>query len=174
VKRALAPAKVNYCERVDTLGYEIEGAGNFSRIRWTGPLPGIDADGLDPMVTSTEERSAIGEAVEFVSAELADGPLASVSLEKKVTAHGISGATYRRARLRLGVTANRVGEAWYSMLPEGHSQGAQRQMSTLEMSTLEAEETKGLSSDDGVRCSSTRKEHLSPYQLEIVQSEGST
>ena len=56
-------------------------------------------------------------AKEFIKRELADGPRPSKELEEMSSSHGISRASYDRARNALGVVSEKKGEKWYVSLP---------------------------------------------------------
>lgn len=81
-------------------------------------------DGHDPddLVTppSAEDRSAIGDAVDFLRDALAAGPVLANEMRARAKADGISARTLERAKVKLGIPSNRRGfdgGNWYWALP---------------------------------------------------------
>lgn len=144
VRCALAPAKTNYSEKVNTLGFQIESAGHFSRINWTGALPDIDADELNPMVVNNEDRTAIAAASEFLIEALSDGPQPSRIVTREGRSQGHSERTLKRARHRLKVHSERLAGQWILTLPDSESQEGQGGLAPLGLAPLHAQETQQL------------------------------
>jgi hypothetical protein len=67
------------------------------------------------------EQSAVDEAVDFLRAELADGPVGSKDIRKAASSAGIAGITLVRARRSLGIRPQKTGfgGGWEWALPEG-------------------------------------------------------
>lgn len=69
-------------------------------------------------IPSDEERSALGEATDFLLAHLNGSPIRSKELQIAARGAGISEATLRRAKSDLKITAVQKGDGWYWQLPE--------------------------------------------------------
>jgi len=70
---------------------------------------------------SSEDRSALQEAVTFLSKVLAAGPMSATEVERLADQAGISRKTLRRARTSLGVESRKNGmhDGWFLSLPKG-------------------------------------------------------
>ena len=69
-------------------------------------------------IPSDEERSALGEATEFLLARLNGSPVRSKEMHAAAKGAGVSEATLRRAKSDLKITAIQKGDGWYWQLPE--------------------------------------------------------
>jgi hypothetical protein len=69
------------------------------------------ADELLASVSTAEERTERDEAIEFVRAELEDGPRNARDVKTAARDADIKDATLRRAKAQLGVSSVRVGGA---------------------------------------------------------------
>jgi AAA domain len=69
------------------------------------------ADELLASVSTAEERTERDEAIEFLRAELEDGPRNARDVKTAARDAGISDATLRRAKAQLGISSGRVGGA---------------------------------------------------------------
>lgn len=107
-QRAVVQIKNSLCETGAALGFGLR-AGQFS---WTGVVD-IDAgDLLRVDQDATEDKAALDEAVDFLAATLASGPVAAKELQKEARAAGISERTLRRAKERLNVKSRRGASGW--------------------------------------------------------------
>jgi replicative DNA helicase len=92
-------------------------------VAWEDGAVSMSADdGLEAEAQDAGDRSATSKAVEWLRAELADGPVASKELQAKAAAEGIFERTLTRARGAIGVkaTATRVNgrpTEWFMSLP---------------------------------------------------------
>jgi putative DNA primase/helicase len=103
-ERAIVPIKVNIAELAPAVGYEIRDGVFY----WLGESTLTAADILAPD-REAGERSAVDEAVGFLRDALAEGPQLGKAVQREAAELGISGATLRRARERLGVQWNQPG-----------------------------------------------------------------
>jgi len=116
-RRVLAVAKGNLAGVVPALAYRLESAGAPGAVRvvWEGPvehtaatLLGPSAGGADPVA-----RDALGEAASFLRALLADGPRPAREVLAAAREAGLAGITVRRAKVALGVVAQKEsGGGW--------------------------------------------------------------
>jgi len=116
----LAHIKHNLSAKQSTLGYRIDHLG----LTWTGVVRDLDGErlaGHDP----DDQRSALGEAEEFLASMLDAGPRSAGDILTDAKRAGIAEKTLRRARKLLGVTSSKAGFAggWQWSLPED-GQGA--------------------------------------------------
>jgi putative DNA primase/helicase len=128
-RRILARGKSNIGP--DSGGFEYD-------IAQAEPLPGINASyiawGKSVDGTAREllaepddqsDRSALDSACEFLNDILAGGMTPSKTVEDDARAAGITKATLRRAREKLGVKPVKGATGWYLKLPPEGAQGAQ-------------------------------------------------
>jgi hypothetical protein len=109
--RVLASTKNNLAMPPRSLMFILEEAeGGAVRINWLGDT---DVSAKDLLGTSQDQEhtDARGEAVEFLSDVLANGPLPSTDVIEEAEDAGIAEKTLRRAKKLLGVVAYREGEA---------------------------------------------------------------
>jgi hypothetical protein len=127
-KRMLARAKSNIGPDDGGFVYDLEMADlpNYpgviaSRVLWCGGMEGTARDLLANAETADDpaDRAAIDDAMDFLRAELADGPLPAKEVQNAGKAAGHSDATLRRARSRLGVRSEKVAMrgGWSWSLP---------------------------------------------------------
>jgi putative DNA primase/helicase len=81
-----------------------------------------------------EDGAALQEAVEFLRAELTGGPISRKTVKAGADANGISQATLRRAKSKLGVKAHKDGMAggWFWQLPSAEDAQSEERLSTFE------------------------------------------
>ena len=115
-RRVLAHVKCNVGEQAESLACEIRTVqlnGDEQliapKIAITGKSTSTAEDLLDR--PSGEERTERDDAVEFLEAELADGPQPVKQIRAAAGAAGISWRTVERAKAAVGVSAQRVGGA---------------------------------------------------------------
>jgi hypothetical protein len=125
----LAHVKSNVSALAASLSYEVESVVlpgddrvETARLRLNGESDHSGHDLLD--APRGEERSALDEAIEFLSAELSDGERESREVRAAARAAGVSDRTLDRAKRELRVDAQRVGGAaaagyWIWTLPNG-------------------------------------------------------
>lgn len=131
-RRILARGKSNIGP--DSGGFEYD-------IAQSEPLPGIHAsyiawgksvDGTarellaEPENGDQSDKSALDAACDFLRDVLADGLTPVKGVETEANNAGISKATLRRAKDKLGVLPRKGAEGWYWRLPVQGAQGAQR------------------------------------------------
>ncbi len=93
-------------ESIETARIVFEGRTDHT----AGDLLGAPLDG--------DERSARDEAVQFLDAKLAEGPIRSKELIGSAKDAGISETTLRRAKKELGIKVDQKTDGWYWSLPE--------------------------------------------------------
>ena len=123
-RRVLAHIKSNVGGYAPSLLYEIES------VRLPGQVP-IETARLQPLGETTLQgsdllvpsggggRRALGEAVEFLEAELAEGPRPAKELLRLAEGEGISSPTLKRAKKQLEVVSEKLAfdEGWGWSLP---------------------------------------------------------
>lgn len=131
-RRILAPVKSNLCAPPPSLAYRMETRGEVARLVWepgtvemsAGEL--LSAQGEDGK--GADGPSMMEEAGEFLRDLLQHGAVGTIAVQKAAREAGHSWITTRRAKERLGITAEK-GEkgdpAWYWRLPSARPQGAQ-------------------------------------------------
>ena len=105
----LAPAKINWAEKPESLAYQMEsveydspgGVVKTSRIRWR--MPPLDADADDFSLREGETPSDIKEAVQFLQRFLRDGGRRIDEVRAAAKAEGIAAGALRTAAKFLGV-----------------------------------------------------------------------
>lgn len=67
-----------------------------------------------------QEKTLVGQAIDFLKGALKDGPKFAQDLERQATELGISESTYKKARGKLGIIAKKSGMVggWLCYLPE--------------------------------------------------------
>lgn len=146
-RRILARGKSNIGP--DTGGFEYE-------IEQAEPLPGIPAsyivwgNGVDGTAREllaepddSSEGTALDGACEFLRDMLEGGLTPASAVQSEAKAAGISAATLRRAKDRLGVRPKKGAGGWYWRLPVQDAQGAQG------VHVEHVEHVEHLESDDG-------------------------
>jgi putative DNA primase/helicase len=90
---------------------ELEGhPGVFgSRVVWGAPIEGTAREVLGEAEEMEEQRSPIEEAVEFLKSLLVSGPVSVAEIHSASRKEGISPATLRRAKAKLGIVSSRIG-----------------------------------------------------------------
>jgi putative DNA primase/helicase len=114
----------------------------------------------DEILAATDDgvahRSAKEEAADWLQALLTDGPMAAKEIQAQTEAAGLSWATVRRAKDRLGIQPRRQSEGgdgsgkWVWSLPFQGLQGAQKTQDAhvLDVSTLQKFEHLGSGGGD--------------------------
>lgn len=106
-ERAVAHIKNSLCETGATLGFRVQ-AGRFL---WTGEAD-VDAGDLLRGDDAAEDKTALDEAVDFLTAALAVGRMSTKELQKEAGAAGIAKRTLWRAKARLGIKTRRTADGW--------------------------------------------------------------
>lgn len=124
-ERVLASTKSNLGPPLPSLRYRVTASDDSEGIPWIEWLGECALNAEQALAAPQTEKdgaqsSKLGEAVEWLHAELAKGPRTGRSLEKKARTAGISDATLRRARGQLGVHIQRTGfgadlYTWWSL-----------------------------------------------------------
>ncbi len=119
-RRVLASLKSNLGAPAPSITFSFETGSNpaVAHIDWHGPSP----HSAESLLAGGYRAGLIkgDQAIDFLKATLADGPIKAVDLEQKRGAAGIAGRTFERARLELGVVSKPscFGGERYVMLPE--------------------------------------------------------
>ncbi len=119
---AMVHAKANMGEIGKSIGYEIYGDGLF---RWTGETS-ITANDLAANGMAEEDRDAVREAVESLTEMLHGGPRLASEIMSEMREIGVSQATLRRAKMKLGVQSRkRTGarHGHFEWVLEGYEEG---------------------------------------------------
>jgi hypothetical protein len=120
-QRAMVHAKTNIGEIGKSIGYEIGGDGIF---RWTGETS-ITANDLAASGMPQEDRDAVNEAAECLSDLLRGGPKLTNEIFSEMKDLGVSNATVRRAKAKLGVQSRkRSGQrGQFEWVLDGYEEG---------------------------------------------------
>ena len=118
-RRVVTHSKSNLTPLGCSWSYEIRDNG----FTWLGESSLTTSDVLSAQVSTSEERSSLSEAEDFLRQVLSDGRKESRQVRKESEERGISEKTLRRAQKRLGIIATRVGDPytgqkWFLELPE--------------------------------------------------------
>lgn len=108
-KSYLALEKSNYAAQAKTLSFTIVD----SKVVW-GERSDMSADQLHKAAaqSSEESRSAMDEAIEFLEAELKDGPRNAKEITKNASEMGIATKTLQRAKTKLGLRSIKLPSGW--------------------------------------------------------------
>lgn len=119
----MAQSKNSLAEFGPSLTYSI---GADKKLHWHGESS-FKANDLLTAPVSAEERSAVGEAEDFLRETLADGPRPVKEVQSRAEENGISMATLRRAGSRLGAERkpSGFGKGWMLALPTVAQESAQ-------------------------------------------------
>jgi hypothetical protein len=125
--RVLAGQKSNLSPLPESLAYRIMTAVNgAARIEYAGKST-ANANALLRIPQDPEERSALGEAVEFLREELKDGPIMAKELKATASRFDIAPRTLDRAKNTLRVVSQKQGqEGWVWHLPGKEDRNAAR------------------------------------------------
>lgn len=117
--RILASNKGNLCKKAPSLQYRIKTALNGSaRVEWEGESH-LNASDLIQAPDTPEEKSALGEAVEWLKDELLEGPMTAAVVWKNSRKAGISDRTMKRAKSLLHVHSEKESDgSWTWSLPQ--------------------------------------------------------
>lgn len=118
-RRILAPTKGNLCKKAPSLVYAVTTAENgAARVEWKGEST-LSASDLTQVPDTPEEKSALGEAVEFLLDELSEHPMAATQVFKDAEGAAISRSTLKRAKGMLNVkSVHEADGSWSWELPE--------------------------------------------------------
>ncbi len=109
--------KSNIARKPPSLSYSIESVDATSRIRWEGEST---CSAADIFGRKHERGGKLGDAEQILLSELADGPRREVEIRELCHENGIRDWTYKQARKRLGINADKGSfrEGWILSLPE--------------------------------------------------------
>jgi hypothetical protein len=108
-RRVLAPVKSNLAAPAPSLSFVLEEAENGAvQVRWLGETDVAATDLLS--APRDEDTSALGEARNFLTDLLQDGPVPYAEVEAAAEQAGITMRTVKRAKKDLGVESHREGE----------------------------------------------------------------
>lgn len=114
-RRCVVHTKNNLAPRAPTLTFTLEDGAFY----WRGVSEVTAADVLQPEREIEKKRSAIGEAEQFLTMLLMDGPKTYPEIEKQAKAEKISHMTLKRAKLMKNIASVKgKGGLWYWSLPE--------------------------------------------------------
>ena len=132
-RRILAANKHNLSKPAPSLSLRIGEAPNgAARVKWGGTSTLTARDILKEPV-DPEQKSALSEAKEFLSQELAEGPVAADEVKEDARGAGVSERTLKRAKRALGIGSSKRGDAWYwELAHEEPEEGQGGQESRLE------------------------------------------
>jgi len=116
-RRVLLSQGSNVAEDPPALAYELVTAEEHgcARVRWMGRSEHTTGSLL---AVSSEERTALAEAADILADILSDEPVGAKDVQGRAADAGISGATLRRAKDRLGVRSVKRAGRWVWTLPE--------------------------------------------------------
>ena len=117
-KRVLAVTACNLtADRAGVPGFQLVPAEEHgcARVQWNGSVDHQADDLVTPR--SSEERSDLKDAVEWLRDRLVSPGVAAKTVEKDAKDRDISIATLRRAKKSLKVVSEKVGGAWFWRLP---------------------------------------------------------
>jgi hypothetical protein len=114
--RAMCQVKNNLSVMAPALGYRIDADGRFA---WTGQSQITAAEIMEAPSTS-EDRSAVAEAVDWLRDFLAAGAREQQKCRDGAEGAGISPASLKRAKLKMNVKSDKKGfdGAWFWELPK--------------------------------------------------------
>ena len=125
-RRLFVPMKNNLGTDDSSLAFrivekEVAVAIRAPTIEWENERVTVSADEILAAVNSNdgEGAGALREAVEFLKDALAGGPVSQKTIKSDANANGVSDASLRRAKTKLGVKAHKDGMAggWFWRLP---------------------------------------------------------
>jgi hypothetical protein len=108
-RHVLAPVKMNLCGMPPALKYRVETVSvadgiTAPRIDWSGGKTDMTADALLAEDGGRDTHGAtVEEAMAIIAEELKDGPVPANVMDARRGLHGVSPATWKRAKQRLGV-----------------------------------------------------------------------
>ena len=108
-RHIIATTKINIAPDPPSLAYRLVAAEcewETVAVRWDG-FSDITANQLTAEAASDDERSALDEAVHFLTELLSDGPVAAKIATREANDADITGATLRRAKQRLGIKSRK-------------------------------------------------------------------
>jgi len=110
-RRLLLPVKNNLAEDGTGMAYELgPGLDGGTVVQWEPDPVHLSAD--DALAfdgDGDDQSSAVAEAVDWLSALLADGPLGAKAVKEQAEQDGIKSRTLDRAKVRLGIKPRREG-----------------------------------------------------------------
>jgi len=135
--RVLVRAKSNLGADAGGFGFDLEPCQldgypeiTTTRFLWRGPVEGTAREimGQADAAADPDEQGALADAVGFLRAELADGPVSAKAIRKEADGAGIAWRTVERAKTRLCVESRKDGPRgpWLWALP-GQPQPQDRQ-----------------------------------------------
>jgi hypothetical protein len=131
----MLPGKMNLAPEQMGLAYRVDVNQNAVVVAW-GEAVNVSADAVLEL-EGAERRSERLEAMEWLRAQLANGPVAQRRIKTDATREGFSYATLRRAKDALGIVTDKSGYQGPSQwrFKNAHSKGAQAH--TPEVNTFE-------------------------------------
>lgn len=120
-QRVLAHVKCNLAPRQRSISYRIEPRTLTNGVKTSVAVrvgdANTSANDLLGNATSASEATARSEARDFLTAELADGPIATTDLKGRADDAGIAWRTVERAKTQLGIRARKNGTGWRWEIP---------------------------------------------------------
>lgn len=120
-RRLLAVTKANLAVKAGSLLYRVEAPSGVPVVAWLGKDDRTAADLLSPPEKDKEDRSAAGEAADFLRQALSNGPRPAKTLQKEAKDAGVSWSSVKRAKAKLEVRSRKGafdGGEWTWSLPE--------------------------------------------------------
>jgi hypothetical protein len=112
-RRILAANKHNLSRPATSLTFRIEEASNGAARVERGGISTLTARDILKESVDPEQKSALSEAKEFLTQELAEGPVAAEEVQEDARGAGVSERTLKRAKREMGVGSRKRGEVWY-------------------------------------------------------------
>jgi hypothetical protein len=123
-RHVMLPVKNNLGDAATAAPFNVvDGPGGMAVIEWSkepAPMPLDERSNGSTTMTPTRTISAVDRAVQWLTEQLASGPVSSRELTARARMAGFKRSAYERARIRLGVTTTNEGKfggQWTSALP---------------------------------------------------------
>lgn len=113
-----AEQKNNLAPHQPSLGYRIQPTPQGPVVQWEPGTVEASADELLNSKHDGSDSSALDEAVQWLTEEIADGPVPSKEVRSRAERDGIAKRTLDRAKQQLSVKSTRVGERWMWLIEE--------------------------------------------------------
>ena len=121
----LRPGKSNLCRPAEPLGFAITGEPAAVEWRTLGESEIAELEAPPEKTKPGPEAEALGEAIDWLRGQLANGPLTRREIEERLKDEPFGLTTIRRAKAALGVTAQREGRDSFWRLPDDLGQPGQ-------------------------------------------------
>src|SRR5215204_2154188 len=136
--KVLVGYKSNLSLPPDTMKYKVVSAPSnpdVAAVEFHGIDTEVSSGDIARSKPSTEERSAMAEAIDFLRETQADGPVAAKLVEKESESAGHSWATVKRAKDALKVKSEKDGTTWMWRLPDDDGEKSNTRASVRQCDT---------------------------------------